>query len=496
LIVLQRKKIQQATKWRIPMQYSDTKIKRVWFAVVLMFIAAFSALNAEAAGWSSPVRLDTNGNANVPRVATDEQGNAIAVWVQSDAVPQKYGLWSNQYVPGKGWGQPVRINSYAGQADWPSIAMNAHGRAMAVWAQYSLFDPTNPQPFSSSLWASYYEPGHGWSKPQQIEGESTSPNWPSVMMDESGNGVAVYLKRNTKLDVTNVYARSFNRRGDWGAAKLLQQDTKALAAGHIVALNARGQGIATWAQFDTKNLVWRVWSNRLDPDKGWQGAITIPGAAGEAGPSGAGIAKNGDAHVVWGLMNPTNFQNNAYDSFSSANARWNENTGWSQPMLLQANGDINADNLVISVNDDGVAMALWRELTDMYSYPFTYQMRFNRYVPGSGWGGALTIGDPGTNFSGATRLALDNQGNAVAVWLQVNPDAQTDPYAMPPWNVYALRYRVANGWGIPLNLQPGAASAGPPDLAATNTGDAVAVWNAQNQTDGSTTEWASVLNQH
>ena len=129
------------------MQYSETNIKRVLLAVVFMLIASFDALSAEAARWSRPVRLDTNGNANNPKVATDELGNAIAVWAQFDALPQEYGLWSNRYVPGEGWGKPERINSYIGQADWPSIAMNARRRAMAVWTQYSLFDPNNPQQF-------------------------------------------------------------------------------------------------------------------------------------------------------------------------------------------------------------------------------------------------------------------------------------------------------------------------------------------------------------
>jgi len=469
------------------MRCSGSSHNAVMFAVLLMFFALFNTLSVDASGPGNPVRLDANGHANNPRVATDENGNAIAVWVQSDASPQEYGLWSNRYVPGKGWGKPERINSYVGQADWPSIAMSAHGQAMAVWAQYSLFDPNNPQPFSGSLWASHYEPGHGWSKPQQIEDNTTNPNWPTVKMDESGNGVVVYLKTNTSLDVTNVYARSFNRHGNFGAVKLLQQDAVSLGVSHVVALNERGAGIVAWSQFDRENLAWRVWANRLDPVKGWQGAAMLPDAVGEAGPGGAGIAENGDAHVVWGLMNPVNFQFNVYDSFSSAA------TGWGQPVLLQANGDISADNLVVAVNEHGEAMAVWRELTDMWSYPFTYQMRFNRYVPGSGWGAVQTIGDPGTNFSGASRLALDKQGNAIAVWLQLNPDAQTDPYATPPWNVYALRYKAAKGWGKPRNLQPGVASAGPPDLAADSMGNAVSVWNAQNQTDGSTTVWASRL---
>ncbi|HEY5603316.1 MAG TPA: hypothetical protein VIM41_09420 [Gammaproteobacteria bacterium] len=453
---------------------------------------AWAGSEAGERGRNAPQRLDTSGTVGGsdagPRIAMDDEGNAIAVWVQFDGLPQEYGLWANRYTERKGWGEPERINDYVGQASSPSVAMNKRGAAVVVWVEYPVFDPDNPSvSFYSALWMSRYAPGTGWQEPQLVDDEAL-PLFPIVALDDEGNAIVAYHRINAATDA-NVYARHLPADGSVGAATLLQQSDTALGTAHQLGMNSRGDAMVVWNEFDRDALTWKMWSNRFDPATAWSGPELIPGAeGGYIQTSGLGVDAHGNAMVAFTAMNADNYQQNAYAS------RYDVASGWEQPALLQAGTDFNADYLTLGMNSGGEVHVVWRELVDMWSYPFVYQMHSNRYRPGIGWGESLLIGESSSNFSGSTRIAVDKKGNAFAVWLQLNPDAQTDPYAYPPMNVYAYRFSDRRGqWNQGRNLQPGVNEAYLPDLAMDKKGKAMAVWSSMDTSTYETNAWAARL---
>ena len=64
----------------------------------------------------------------------DGNGNALAVWYQSDGTHDS--IWANRYVVGTGWGNATLIETdNAGDGAPPQIAMDGDGNALAVWLQ-------------------------------------------------------------------------------------------------------------------------------------------------------------------------------------------------------------------------------------------------------------------------------------------------------------------------------------------------------------------------
>lgn len=443
-------------------------------------------------GWQTAQQIDSNPYTSMSQLATDAEGNAIAIWVQSDGLPQQYGLWANRYTKDHGWGIPTRINNYVGQADWPSIAMTHDGKAIAVWSQYSLFDINNPNvPTTTRLWMSRYDREGHWSVPQPLEDEQYSSNFASVVVDEDGDALVTYLRTNTAFDVTNVYALRIDHGGQIGAATLLQSDAAINSVGQLLAVDAHGQGIVAWTQFDPTSGDTQIWTDTFVPERGWQGPQMLVTQLQYASTSG-GLSMDAHGNAVLGIQS-WNIATYAYNVYA---AYFDHHSGWQLPQLLEDTNAITADSLTISMNADGVAMAAWRELPDVFSYPFLFQLHSNERLLGQGWLGSTQVGMDSENIGGYWQLKLNPHGDAMLVGLQQNPDVAYDPWSFPPPNIYAYHFAALPGWDTGQYVQASTALAWPPNLAVGIQGDFITAWTRQDQTSGESTLWASWYYNH
>ncbi len=88
------------------------------------------------AGWGMAELIETGdlGDAGVARVGFDAAGNAHVVWHQSDGV--RTSIWAQAYIAGSGWDTAGLIETdNAGNASYPQIAVAPNGNAIAVWHQ-------------------------------------------------------------------------------------------------------------------------------------------------------------------------------------------------------------------------------------------------------------------------------------------------------------------------------------------------------------------------
>ncbi|MEK7702634.1 MAG: hypothetical protein AAB317_01550 [Nitrospirota bacterium] len=90
-------------------------------------------------GWGTAQLVETNAEtATSPQVAVDAAGNAIAVWQQiGDFNVQRNDIWANRFVAGTGlWGASVLLETdNTGTASFPQVAVDTDGDAIAVWQQ-------------------------------------------------------------------------------------------------------------------------------------------------------------------------------------------------------------------------------------------------------------------------------------------------------------------------------------------------------------------------
>jgi hypothetical protein len=125
----------------------------------------------------------TAGSGGAPQVGFDAAGNALAVWAQEDG--PFYSIWSNRYTAGVGWGKAERIETGdAGDAALPQIAIDAAGDAFAVWYQSS--------GKSNDVWVNRYTAGTGWGTPALLETLAGQALRPQVAVDGSGNAIAIW----------------------------------------------------------------------------------------------------------------------------------------------------------------------------------------------------------------------------------------------------------------------------------------------------------------
>jgi hypothetical protein len=93
-----------------------------------------------AAGtWTVAGAIDADGSGSSarPKLAMNASGSAVVVWQSMDPTPSTdRSIWSNRYVAGWGPSTAVVLESVAADdAELPNIAVDTAGRAIAVWQQ-------------------------------------------------------------------------------------------------------------------------------------------------------------------------------------------------------------------------------------------------------------------------------------------------------------------------------------------------------------------------
>jgi hypothetical protein len=91
-----------------------------------------SRFSAASGSWSAPKPIEAiNGGAQTAQIAFDRSGNALAIWLQDNAI------WTNRYTASSdSWGVRTKIASDpAAAVQAPKLAVSSDGTALAVWSQ-------------------------------------------------------------------------------------------------------------------------------------------------------------------------------------------------------------------------------------------------------------------------------------------------------------------------------------------------------------------------
>ncbi len=86
--------------------------------------------------WSEPVDLTpASEQAWVPRVAVDDDGDAVAVWTNWRPDPATMLVRAAVRPSGGSWSEPVDLSLEGGWSYSPQVAVDADGSATVVWSQ-------------------------------------------------------------------------------------------------------------------------------------------------------------------------------------------------------------------------------------------------------------------------------------------------------------------------------------------------------------------------
>ena len=81
-----------------------------------------------------------------------------------------------------------------------------------------------------------------------------------MALDASGNGLAVWSQFDGAR--TNTWSNRFTLAGGWGAAERIEADNAGGVSGPQVGLDPSGNGLAVWEQSDGVRS--DIWSNRFE----------------------------------------------------------------------------------------------------------------------------------------------------------------------------------------------------------------------------------------
>lgn len=357
------------------------------------------------------------------------------------------------------WGQAQIIETSVGSLPAPQLAVRSNGEAIAIWQDTSLGNQLH-----HTVTTNRYVVGAGWdSQPRHIAysaGGGTIDE-PRIALPATGDAVAIWTQDDDGAG-SGVSSIGANRRAadaDWNSNDAAFIESGAfLASSPQIALDARGNGVAVWVQRDG-NLQWNIWARRYASNSGWGGSMLMEASSSLTALPQVATANNGDVVVVW-LQLDGGYYSVWANRFTAA-------SGWSDAVLIETD-DGQAINPQVAMSATGDAVVVWR-----FSGASGDSIRANRYIVGKGWGDHVSIGTT-SSFAAGARIAIDANGNAIAVWQQQDGQRQ---------DILANRYVSATGWGEPALLNTGdAGNARAPQLAFDPRGNALVVWEQHDGT--------------
>jgi hypothetical protein len=307
--------------------------------------------------WSAPKALSSTSpgllyGVGQPHVAVDARGKAMAVWERisgADVIVEA--AWRPAH---EDWGEPAKLSIGRGEAA-PRVALDARGNAVAVWQL-----TTEPPPQGSNepgtahafIQAAARPAGGGWSRPQRLSPGNDSFS-PEVAVDAKGNAVAVWW--NTSQRAIQASHRPAGRR--WSPPQVLSRQTESEEHPYPdVALDARGNPVAVWWRSgEPGSDNYTVHAARRRPGRGWGAPERIGQASGGlsyASPPQVAVDAQGNSVAVWVA------RRHGYDSDGVQAARRPVDGSWRAPEQLSAPGE-QVDRPKIALNSRGEGVAVW-----------------------------------------------------------------------------------------------------------------------------------------
>lgn len=398
--------------------------------------------------WSSPPEVIYSSsppyNANNPSIATDENGNSIAVWIDtSDTGSLQAATLASGAVKRNGspdWRMTNPITSSNVQDDLSaytqSIGMDANGKGMAAWTDGTYiyvstltFGETNwstpliintpvdsqvtsgtliavaangntiviwlssPHPYDYTVFANVYDAGsQTWRGQTNIIGGGVEfySDYNHIAVDPLGNAVISLFQVSNNLQAVAYHFNS-NVWVNINSVAVNEVTTEYCAMDH------EGNAIIVWMEFDGTVQAATLPYNQTSLTN--QTTLSIQGDPITSLPVVV-VNEAGNGVTVWP---------DASGALASACYSFDNKT-WTVLPLLDLQGNIPQ---LISLSGDAVgnAVASWTIFSDPNSYIQTAALG----AGDSSWK-YLTQLSPSLDEDGISQIILTSQGNAVALW--------------------------------------------------------------------------------
>lgn len=349
------------------------------------------------------------------------------------------------------WSTPANLSEAGQSAGDHRIAIDGSGNVVAVWLR---FDAASNR-IAQSSWSD--DGGASWSAPVNLS--EPGEEWPSdlsVVVDGSGVGHAVW-KRYDGSNARVQYSRSVDGGVNWSVPVNLSTAGENSQNADFT-LDGSGSLVAVWRGSNGDYDIIQS-SRSTNSGVSWSTPENLSLTGEDARSPRVSADGSGYAVAVWSRSDGSN---NLIQSSRSSNG----GLSWSTPENLSESGQ-GADDPRIAVDGSGNAVAVWRRSDGNDDI-----VQSSRLVAGGvSWSTPVNVSPAGIQ-SATPRIAVDGSGNAVAVWRLADVGGTI---------IQSSRLAAGgSGWSTPEQLSVSGFSSDNPQVAANESGNAVAVWQQSN----------------
>jgi hypothetical protein len=362
------------------------------------FVAALLATlvlgSGSAFGWHGPPPVTIQPQGNVTRdvsVATNESSDALAAWRQVQD-----GAWVVRAAirPGAAaWPAPVTVSTPGSDVLGFDSDLSANGTAALVWHSWDGSE--------SLVQSSIRMPGAAWEAPQTLSFPGQAAFHPQVEVDDAGNVLAAWTGAAGLQLVQRLTG------GSWSAATTLSGPGALKPA---ISLSGSGHAAAAWLQGD--GLHFRVQGATAAAGGSWSAPQWLSAPGEDADSAAVGIDDAGNATAAW----------DRFDGSRSIVQRSSRPAGgaWERARDIAPRTGPGKDPRV-DLGRSGHLTVSWISAGDLVTV-----LR----PPGG------TFDDPVFIASSKGDVAVDSQGNLIAVWNGVL--ARWKPFHAPAKDLFDL----------------------------------------------------------
>lgn len=337
------------------------------------------------------------------------------------------------------WSPPVTLSTSNAAAS--QVAVNAAGDAIALWQRT---DGSTYRIEASSL------PFLGaWSMPATLSAVGQNAFVPQVGLDPNSNAVAVWLRYNGSNYVVQSSTAPFG--GLW-TVPLTVSAAGQNALEPQVAVDPSGNAVAVWTRVNGGFTIAQA-STLAFGSNSWSAPVDLSAAGQNAQDAHVGVDAAGNAVAVWARFNGSNY--------IVQSSRLPFGGSWTLPVDLSQPGQ-DAILSQVAVDPAGDAIAVWARFNGTNEIIQAARLPF-----GGSWTAPVDLSLPG-NDAQDPHLAIDKNGNAVAVWSRNNGTNNI---------VQAVYYTAGGSWSAPVDLSATGQNAYQAHVAFDGLGNAMAAWN-------------------
>ena len=435
--------------------------------------AVFAAAPA-ATAFQTPQLLENSNDFNVfnKLVAINRNGDAIAVWEQSDGAPdgRTAKVFSRRYTAATGWQAAVAIpgltyTTGVSTGDIPilpggALFLDDTGVATLLNVQFS----------TRNLVTRRNSPTTGWGTAFNAPNTRSSQVLTSAVMDVNGNiGV---LRSGSDVE-NNALAAG----GTWGTWTRVDNSGNLVAENAKVALSSNGTALAVWRESNPGDNNYSMKAARYAPATGWgtpESIETLFTNVTDAMPAVA-IDAQGNGIAMWQQGNNNTVYYNIYRA----------GTGWQGAVEVTGQtNQLGTARIELVMTPDGRAVAAWSGGSRFAA------LNTMQYNPASGWTAPVEV----DNYNINRTLQMDNNGNAVMVY---SPDIVGKP--SPIFDLVTRSLTFGGQWSAATLVETGAGevddSRSRSQFAMNPSGQGVLIWSQDDVAarDSRKSLWSAVL---